>query len=375
MRILLLSAYDAASHRRWREGLAEHFPQHDWQMLTLPARHFSWRIRGNSLTWAFSERAVLERDYDLLIATSMVDLASLKGLVLALAEVTGIAHLHEILYAYPDSDRQFDSFDPQMVTLYGALAAGRCVFNSDFNRRTFLDGVASLLAKFPDAVPEGIVELLARGSTVLPVPLEDACFARESESASARLAADPLHVIWNHRWEYDKGPARLLAVVERLLDRGVDFELSVLGAQFRQHPNEFDSLKRRLEAHDGRLRHWGYIESADDYRRQLQTGDVALSTAVHDFQRLSVLEAVAAGCVPLVPDRVCYPEWFDPEFRYPSRIDDVPREAGAAADAIARLARQKSSGELPRPPSVRNLGWSALSDRYAELLRPADIRV
>jgi len=375
MRILLLSAYDAASHRRWRQGLLEHFPEHDWQVLTLPARHFSWRIRGNSLTWAVAERALLERQYDLLIATSMVDLASLKGLVPALAGVPGVAYFHENQFAYPVSAHQLESIDPQMVTLYTALAADRLAFNSDYNRRSFLEGVGQLLAKFPDAVPGGIVDLLAARSSVLPVPLEAACFADRTAAGIEGVAGRPLHVVWNHRWEYDKGPDRLLAIVERLLTRDVDFEISVLGEQFRQRPDAVDRLRRRLDEHEGRLRHWGYIESTDAYRRHLRTGDVVLSTATHDFQGLSVLEAVAAGCVPLLPDRVCYPDWFRREFLYPSLIDDADREADAAADAIARLARQKASGDLPQPPSVRGLGWPALSGDYANLLRPAGIGV
>lgn len=367
MRILLLSAYDAASHRRWRERLVERFPQHDWHVLSLPARHFSWRIRGNSLSWAVAERAVLERGYDRLIATSMVDLATLKGLVPALADVPSIVYFHENQFAYPASARQVDSVEPQMVTLYTALAADRLVFNSEYNRRTFLDGVARLLAKFPDAVPDGVVDLLERGSIVLPVPLEEFCFVAERDAGAGRSAARPLHVIWNHRWEYDKGPDRLLACVERLLERDIDFSLSVLGEQFRRRPAEFDALHALLEENRAKLRRWGYIDAPDEYRRHLRTGDVVLSTAVHDFQGLSVLEAVAAGAVPLVPDRLCYPEWFGREYLYPSFMDDPAREADGVVEIIARYA-VAATGELPRPPRVNRLSWPELVDGYSGLL-------
>jgi hypothetical protein len=74
-RVLLLSAYDAMSHRCWRRGLVKAFPEYEWTVLTLPPRHFSWRIRGNGLTWAFSKRRALSRPYDLVITTSMTDLA------------------------------------------------------------------------------------------------------------------------------------------------------------------------------------------------------------------------------------------------------------------------------------------------------------
>ncbi|MFW2403297.1 MAG: tRNA-queuosine alpha-mannosyltransferase domain-containing protein [Gammaproteobacteria bacterium] len=365
MRILLLSAYDAASHRRWREGLVAQFPEHDWRILTLPARHFSWRIRGNSLTWAMSDRGVLEQEYDLVVATSMVDLSTLKGLVPKLANVPSIAYFHENQFAYPSSGRQFDSVDPQMVTLYTALAADRLAFNSDYNRVTFLRGVETLLARFPDAVPTGIVAALAEQSVVLPIPLEDACFAPRS---MARSNAQPLHVVWNHRWEYDKGPDRLLGMVECLLALDVEFELSVLGQSFREQPPAFDALRRRLDDNPGTLRHWGHIDSVDRYRRHLQSADVALSTSLHDFQGLAILEAVAAGCLPLVPDRLCYGEWFGPEFRYASSIDDAGLEAGNVAASLRALATRKRTGSLPPPPDMQPFAWARLAEGYAALL-------
>ena len=76
MRVLLLSACDAHSHRRWREGLVAAFPEWEWTVLTLPPHCFSWRIRGNSLSWAFGERTLLEQPCDLLVTTRMTDLSN-----------------------------------------------------------------------------------------------------------------------------------------------------------------------------------------------------------------------------------------------------------------------------------------------------------
>ncbi|MCL1486116.1 MAG: DUF3524 domain-containing protein [Marinobacter sp.] len=76
-RILLLSAYDAGSHRRWREQLVLSQPEFEWHVLALSPRFFRWRIRGNALTW-LSEPLLKER-WDLLLVTSMVDLASVRG--------------------------------------------------------------------------------------------------------------------------------------------------------------------------------------------------------------------------------------------------------------------------------------------------------
>lgn len=364
MRILLLSAYDAASHRRWRRGLVAALPEHEWQLLTLPARYFSWRIRGNSLSWAFGQRAVLEQHYDLIIATSMVDLSALKGMVPSLAAIPTIVYFHENQFAYPGNDRQHSSVEPQMVNLYTALCAQRLVFNSDFNRQSFIDGVESLLGKLPDQVPPNLVQRLDKSSEVLAVPLESECFRQP-----LARPGEPLHIVWNHRWEYDKGPDRLLALVRQLLQRGIAFSLSVLGEGFRQVPIEFDQLQALFaSSNSGSLRHWGFVESVDDYREILAGADVALSTAVHDFQGLAVMEAVAMACVPLVPDRLCYPEWFADEFRYASCVDDIDTEANGLADKVEALANSKLAANMPQPPSLQAFGWEALQPNYQSLI-------
>jgi hypothetical protein len=152
MRILLLSPYDTRSHRRWREGLVATFPEHDWTVLTLPPRHFSWRVRGNSLSWALAERERLQRSWDLVVATSMTDLSALKGMVPALAGVPALLYFHENQFAYPDRRVQ-QRLEPAVVSLYAALASARVVFNSDYNRQTFLEGVTSRIRRMRNAKP------------------------------------------------------------------------------------------------------------------------------------------------------------------------------------------------------------------------------
>ena len=52
----------------------------------------------------------------------------------------------------------------------------------------------------------------------------------------------------------------------------------------------------------------GYRESFADYAAALGRADVVVSTARHEFYGLALLEAVAAGCAPLAPRRLAYPE-------------------------------------------------------------------
>src|SRR5690554_4277065 len=87
MRALLLSAYDAPSHRYWHQTLSSALTAIDWTTLSLPARYFNWRIRSNSLYWAHAEKACLQQPWDFLLATSMVDLTGLRALLPSLAQV------------------------------------------------------------------------------------------------------------------------------------------------------------------------------------------------------------------------------------------------------------------------------------------------
>ncbi|KEI72262.1 tRNA-queuosine alpha-mannosyltransferase domain-containing protein [Endozoicomonas elysicola] len=361
MKILLLSAYDALSHQYWRKGLVGAFPEYDWTVLTLPPRYFSWRLRGNSLTWAYSKREVLSAGYDLLICTSMTDLSALKGMVPALAAVPVLCYFHENQFAYPASEQQNASVEPLMLNLYTALAADKVLFNSVYNRQTFFAGVRRLLKKLPDYVPGNILDLLQEKSAVLPVPLPNDVYLGKVHDTS-----DVLQIVFNHRWEYDKAPERMLQALKILKSRKVPFRVHVVGQGFRQIPPAFSEMRSVLSEQIGC---WGFIESVDEYRSLLQKSDAVLSTAIHDFQGIAVLEAVAAGCVPVVPERLAYPELFAKRFRYPSFEKDAEKEAETLAGRLEKMAKAKAGGELLVAPDIKALGWRALRPFYQQWIR------
>jgi len=366
-RILLLSAYDAMSHRLWRTGLAGMFPEFDWTQLALPARHFSWRIRGNSLTWGFSGQRQLTARYDLIIATSLVDMASLRGFCPALAEVPTLVYFHENQFCYPRNKEQSapahdTHLDAAMVSIYTALCGDRIIFNSEYNRHTFLAGAAELMQRLPDHVPDGIVHRL-RHSEVLPVPLQ---IHYQQEPASPRLDPQVLQVAWNHRWEYDKGPELLLAIVEEVVARNLPVRFHLMGQQFRRRPAVMDRLVGLLtEPGDTPAAHVGHVADRRQYHRRLAGCDVVLSTARHDFQGLAILEACALGCTPLCPDDLVYPEYLQSDFLYKTDCSaDLRESAGQAVDRLARWQRQQKAGvPLPGFNPVRFTA-ARLKDRY-----------
>jgi len=359
-KILLLSAYDAISHRQWRRGLVAAFPEHEWSVLTLPPRHFSWRIRGNSLTWATSEDDTLKQDFDLIIATSMTDLSALKGMRPSLAAVPTLLYFHENQFAYPESGMEHHSIEPKISSIYAAISATRIAFNSDYNRKTFLQGSRMLLNKMPDHVPPGIDLLLMQKSSILPVPLNDSLF-----QGGEQMRKGPFTILWNHRWEYDKAPERFFSALSILKQRGVSFSVNVVGQRFRKTPAIFDQMREELSNHIGA---WGYIEERAEYMALIRQSHVVVSTALHDFQGLGVLEATAAGCIPCLPDRLAYREYIPDRFRFASSPDCAETESEALACRLVELAELHRAGKLPPAPDISSLSWKAMRQRYSTLI-------
>ena len=351
MKVLLLSAYAAQSHVYWQRGLQQMFPGWDWTCLALPPRYFSWRVRGNPLVWSLGERETLQRGWDLVIATSMVDLATLRGLVPSLAAIPTLLYFHENQFDYPQDRQQHSLLEAQMVSLYSALAADRIAFNSAYNRDTFIAGCAELLARLPDKVPSGIPEVLQEKSTLLPVPLLSQPGVSPCWPGVAGDIADrPLRILWSARFEHDKGGEGLYAILGQLEASDTDYELAVTGQQFRNSPAVFARIEIEFKH---RLVQFGYLESTAEYASLQAAADFVLSTATHEFQGLAMLQAVQAGCVPVAPDRLAYRELYDHRYRYLSSPGSPEKEANSAVKLIVELAAQLRSGALAAPDVSR----------------------
>ncbi len=361
MKILLLSAYDAASHKVWREGLVRHLDEHEWTVLTLPPRFFAWRSRGNPLSWAFGERDALDAGYDLLLATSMTNLAALKGIVPSLAATPTIVYFHENQFAYPEQRERKEYQNYKITNLYTALAADQVLFNSRYNMDTFLDGATGLLSIMPDHVPKGIVKAVQDRSRILPVPLE-----KELYTCDSRRSTEPLVIVWNHRWEHDKAPGRFFQALYKLRDNNIPFNVHVVGQRFRDCPPEFDEARERLRDN---ILTWGFVADNQEYRSLLASSDLVISTALHDFQGLAVLEGVAAGCLPVVPDRLAYPEFFPEEFRYVSFEEDEEKEIDSLSGHLERLCADPEATRQITLPDIGHLSWEEMAEKYREIIK------
>ena len=329
-RALFLDPFHAGAHAAFARRVTSAVPL-DWTLLTLPGRHWKWRMRGSAL-W-FADQLAGRPPFDVALVTSYVPLAELRALAPALAATPVALYFHENQLAYPVRDEHTGARDHHFgfTQILSAHAADAVWFNSAWNRDSFLDEAATLLSRMPDAVPAGVVDAIAEKSAVYPVPVALPSEVAPPEPTDSR---GPL-ILWNHRWEYDKAPEAFFSALEQLAERGAPFRLAVCGQRFRKAPSCFEEAERQFA---DRIVHWGYAER-DAYRALLQRADISVSTAVHEFFGVAAIEAAASGAYALVPDRLAYPEWFPPEHRY---------ARGAFVDRLSALVARYNGGEALR---------------------------
>lgn len=115
----------------------------------------------------------------------------------------------------------------------------------------------------------------------------------------------PPLILWNHRWEHDKDPDVFFGALAALADRGLDFRVAVLGERYRRIPPAFQGGLDRL---GDRILQFGYVPSRERYFEWLRRSDVVVSTARQENFGVAIVEAVRSGCLPLLPNRLSYPE-------------------------------------------------------------------
>jgi len=314
-RILVIEPYYGGSHQQFIEGLIKSIPA-EYIILSLPAR--KWKMRMQlSAPWfvrKIAEMEASERYFDAVMFSSFIDVAVFKALIDSLANWNHsckyLIYFHENQFSYPGilpkkSNHQFTS-----INFTSALVADFVAFNSNFNRKNFLVQCRNYTRKAIDMDVEVEVDRIEQKSITLYPGIDFSEIDRLP--AWNKNDLNPL-IIWNHRWEHDKNPDEFFDVLSRLQDEGIRFRLAVLGQRFSRQPACFDSAKKNL---DKTIIHFGYVEDRNEYYKLLVQGNIVVSTAFHEFYGIAVLEAVRAGCVPVLPNRLSYQELFDGAYLY-----------------------------------------------------------
>lgn len=189
------------------------------------------------------------------------------------------------------------------INYQNALSADRVWFNSHYHQRSFLEALPKFLAQYPDHRNLHDLDGLSQKCSVIPVGIDDSDL--KMHRPNEKVKNEAVHILWNHRWEYDKNPDAFFQMLFQLDRLGKEFKLIVTGKSGTQQPAIFAEARERLSS---RIVHWGFCTQRSDYYKLLWQADVLPVTAIQDFFGMSVIESMLSDCVPLLPDRLAYPE-------------------------------------------------------------------
>jgi glycosyltransferase involved in cell wall biosynthesis len=387
LHIWLVSPYHTGSHRAWAEGYRRH-SRHAITLLTMPGRFWKWRMQGGALELAQQAETRLAAGGvpDAILATDMLNAPTWLGLLRAQlpAQTPLILYMHENQLTYPVQAGEKRDLTYAMINWLSQCASARVLFNSRYHLESWFEALPNLLKHYPDfnhltrvaqararslVLPVGLPcaairaasmpQRTARSGNLLPMPTSAPGQNMATSDPSARQQGQqgPL-ILWNQRWEYDKQPAKFFELLYALQEEGIPFRVAVAGENFRNVPEEFLTAQARL---GDAVVHWGFLPNRAAYLDLLGQADLVVSTAIHEFFGISIMEAIAAGAFPLLPNRLSYPELVPADLHPACLYEDE-------ADLLTK-ARLRLQAPRPAPPSLQDhviasFDWQHVASQY-----------
>lgn len=310
--VLIIEPLYGGSHRQFIDTLLEGLKNKIKVSLhLLPSKKWHWRARTSALY--FYESVPRNVNFNVIFASSVLNLAELLALRPDLALCKKVLFFHENQLVYPVQHVKERDFQYGYNQILSCLVADKVVFNSNYNMESFISNINKFFKLQPDYRPKNLPAKIEPKCEVLYVPLmfPNILHCEKEET---------LHIVWPHRWEHDKNPGMFLRVISSLRDQKFQFYISFIGKTcddtLFQHEEE--NLKDNIKT-------WGYVQSKEDYYKLLSSCHIAVSTAKHEFFGISMLEAVSCGCFPLCPNSLVYPEIFPDQCLYKNEKELLER--------------------------------------------------
>ena len=305
MKILIVEPYFEGSHKKWSLDFQK-FSSHTFELLTLPGRHWKWRMHGGAITLAQKYNKI-DFKPDLILASDMLNLPLFKSIAKT-KETPIIMYFHEnqITYPWSPNDRDISKGRDHhygFINYSSALVSDYNLFNSDFHRNSFTGALKNFLSNFPDFNDYNNIEIIKDKSRTLYLGLD----LKKFDSYHSKKNNKKPTILWNHRWEHDKNPDDFIGMVNYLDKKDLEFECILLGKNKQKKSGYFDTFINRFP---NRILHAGYCETFEEYASLIWKADICPVTSIQDFFGISIAEAVYCNTYPLLPDRLAYPEIY-----------------------------------------------------------------
>lgn len=123
-------------------------------------------------------------------------------------------------------------------------------------------------------------------------------------------------VIFPHRFDYDKWIFDLYEIVKNMPDITFLFPSIEEDRIINTYPKDLVNLYYKLKALHNITFTW--MEYGSDHVQSLQWSKVVLSTALQEWFGYAIMKWIQAWNIPVLPNRCCYPEFFESKYLYNS---------------------------------------------------------
>lgn len=360
MRVLAIEPYYKGSHKAFLDGLVEN-SSHRVETVTITARSEKWRMHGDSVRLA---EQVMRSDtpYDLLLLSSMVNLPAFMALTNPrFAHIPKVIYMHENQITQPIPEGTSRDMTFCYINYLSVLAADHVLFNSEFQRDDFINALPAFLNQYSDGDYLYTIERIYKKSQILYPGMD---LMRFDQHPDTRQKNKRMTIVWNQRWQFDRNPGLFFRTLNRLDDIDLEFDLILAGDSKHDKPAEFERAWKRYR---DRIIHFGYVNDFETYSKLLHQGDIVVSTSNYEFFCIPIMEAVYAGCHPVVPNSLHYPELIPEGLHKP--LLHAPVLYNDEDELFYALKALLSKKDQPLPKaSLQNINrkydWSIMSRKY-----------
>ena len=323
-RFLFLEPFFGGSHRDFAEGLAAH-SRHRVELAPCPRGSGSGACAARPSR--FCRRVRIARGLRRADHLGPAGPGRPEG-ALGSGLPPALVYFHENQLTYPLAPGESLDLHFGFTNITTALARSACCSTPASTARPSSPGCRSSSGGCPSAAHVGGgADPPQVGGAAPGLPFSGRAAA--GRPPRSRPRSGPPLVIWNHRWEFDKNPAEFFAALDAVRAQGLEFRLALLGESFQAKPKDFLAARERF---GGWIVQYGLVADREAYLGWLRRGEVVVSTAIQENFGLSVVEAMRCGCLPLLPERLSYPEILPPafhrEFLYRDREELVGSSPG-----------------------------------------------
>lgn len=366
MKVLLVEPWLHGSHKRWAEQYRA-VSSHDVHIVGLPGGRWRWLLRAGALEGANAvTRWVADHGTpDVLVVSGLIDVAHLLGL--AGRSLTPrppvVVYQHESQLVYPG--RRADEQEAALRNWLSWCAADLVLFNSAYHRDAVVDALPAFLDRIPEPAHLPYLGAVIERFEVLPVGVDLQPFLTGPTDRPSGVDAGPL-ILWPHRWEPDRDPDAFACALEKLEGAGLAFGLVLAGEEPPGGSRHTGAVRASLaERFASRVVAAGPFDR-DSYQQLVGAADIVVSCTKHEFFGVSIVEALAAGCRPVLPASLSYPELIPPRW-HDIALYEPGRFGTALCAAVENVERDRARID-GLSAAMSRFDWSVVGPRYDDRL-------